>query len=80
MFSKTSLWVESVFYLPVVSDDGSRQHTCEQPTKLSQSVKEGPVVCFHIGALGVNTICAYKEPLTPKSAVEKGKDAKMFGL
>ncbi len=49
----------SVFYLPVVSDDGSGQHTCEQPTKLSQSVKERPVVRFHVGALSVNTVCAY---------------------
>lgn len=52
-----------MFYLPVVSDDGSGQNTCEQPTKLSQGVKEGPVVCFHIGALGKHNICTCKSYL-----------------
>lgn len=36
---------------PVVSDDGRGQHTREQPTELSQSVKERPVVGLHTGAL-----------------------------
>lgn len=38
---------------PVVSDDRGWQHTGEQPTKLSQSVEEGPVVGFHTGVLEV---------------------------
>lgn len=37
-----------------MSDDGRGQNAREQPTELSQSVKEGPVVGFHAGALNVN--------------------------
>ena len=60
MFSTTFLKIQRAYYLPVVSDDRSGQHTCEQPTKLSQRVEEGPVVCFHIGALGKHNICTCK--------------------
>lgn len=59
-FLTTFLEIQRVFYPPVVSNDGSGQHTCEQPTKLSQGVKEGSVVCFHIGALGKHNICPCK--------------------
>lgn len=43
------------FCQPVVADDGRGQDAGEQPTKLSQRVKEGPVVRFHTGALDRNT-------------------------
>lgn len=45
---------EAAFLLPVVSHDGGGQHAREQPTKLSQGVEEGPVVCLHVGALPGN--------------------------
>lgn len=47
-------WLNIVFMctlLPVMSNNGSGQHARQQPSKLSQSVKQRPVVCFHTGSL-----------------------------
>lgn len=42
---------QPTLYPPVVSNDGGGQHAGEQPTKLSQGVKQRPVVRFHVRAL-----------------------------
>lgn len=55
-----------------MSHDGGGQHTREQPTKLSQRVQEGSVVCLHVGALQGNVKISHHQggqldSLTPGS-------------
>lgn len=62
--------------LPVVPDDGCGQHAREQPAKLSQSVQEWPVICFHIGVLQESNVSRYhrraqkKQPLWLRASRE----------